>query len=540
MIDSDADRALTFDQILIALRRSWWILAVGLIAGAGVAYAIARTSPKRYTATSSLLFNVSPALAQLSGSTSSPDTSPSQGVQDTNVSLVRLGTKGAPALATARLVGHGLTRSAIAGSLAIAPESDTEIVSVSATSGSPRLARQIANTYTRQFIVDQRRLAKASYRSALAAVDRQLAALPSAQQTGAAGLVLQQRAQSLAAVAQLDDGGIQVAQPATSPTSPSSPDTKLDVVLGVILGLVIALIVVLLRERLDRRIRTPEQLEAIYGRPVIGAIPDDAGVAIRPAIPSGSGWSEAFQRLRTRLRYFDVDRDLRTIVVTSALPGDGKTTVAYNLAVAATRAGTSTLLIEADLRQPDLAARLGLESDPGFASVLVRGCAFEEAIQSMALRVDQRGQLGGLLDVIPAGSVPPPNPSELLESRAMDALLGKARDAYGLVIIDTPALGAVSDAIPLLTRADGVIVVSELRGGRTDVAVGIRDTLAGVGAPVLGVVANRVRRRASPSYGPVDRGDAAAVPLRSMNGHEAAVRAGVAAEAAEASEEGWQ
>ena len=274
---------------------------------------------------------------------------------------------------------------------------------------------------------------------------------------------------------------------------------------------------------------------------MLGVIPDDRAVAVRPAIPDGSGWAASFGRLRARLRYFDVDRELRVIAITSAAPGEGKTTVAYNLAVAATRAGTATLLIEADLRRPVLAGRLGLAADPGLGTVLARGCSTEEAVQGMALRVDGVGHIGGLLDLIPAGSVIPPNPDELLESRAMAALLARAREHYTLVVIDTPALGAVTDALPLLAGADGVLVVGAIGHTRADLGAVVRETLVGIGAPVLGVVANRVRHRSGTGYGPLST---SATPttrpelrLTTLNGDGPAVRAAMAADAAD---ESWQ
>jgi succinoglycan biosynthesis transport protein ExoP len=533
----DTGRLLTLDVLLSALRRSWWILLVCAIVGGGGAYAVARTSSKRYTATASLLFNTSPELQELAGLNASPDASPSQGIEDTNVSLIRLGTLGVPAAETARDVGHGLTRAAIAQSLSISPESDTELVSVASTTTSPTLATQVANTYARQFIASQRRQTRVSYQSALSAINRQLAALPAGQQSSVQRVELQQRAQSLSTLAQLQNSGIQIAQPATIPNSPSSPDTKLYVILGVLVGLALAAALTLLRERLDGRVRSPEELEVIYGEPLLGVIPEDAAIAVRATVATRSASSEAFQRLRGRLRYFNVERELQTIVMTSALPGEGKTTAAYNLAVASVRAGRRTLLVEADLRRPDLASHLGLEADPGLAAVLVRGCAFEEAIRSMALPVDHHGRLSGLLDVIPAGSVSPPNPSELLESRSMNAVLAKARETYELIIIDTPALGVVSDAIPLLAQADGVIVVSDMRAARSDVAHGVRETLAGIAAPLLGVVANRVAQRSRPTYDPPRAHETGPITLQSLNGEGPAIRLKLAAESAEG---GWQ
>jgi succinoglycan biosynthesis transport protein ExoP len=537
MNPSDSDRLLTFDVLANSLRRSWWILILCAIIGGGGAYAAAKTSAKRYTATASLLFNTSPELQEVAGLTASPDTSPSQGVEDTNVSLIRLGMLGVPAIETARLVGHGLTRAAVAQSLSISPESDTELVSVASTATSPALASRIANTYAEQFIASQQRQTRVSYRSALSAIDRQLAALAGGQQSSVQRGVLQQRAQSLGTLAQLQNSGIRIAQPATAPNSPSSPDLKLYVILGVLGGLALAAALTLLRERLDGRVRFPEQLEVAYGEPLLGVIPEDAAIAVRPTIAARSASGEAFQRLRARLRYLNVDRELRTIVMTSALPGDGKTTAAYNLAVASVRAGRTTLLIEADLRRPDLASHLGLEADPGLAAVLVRGCAFEEAIRTMALPADSNGRLSGLLDVIPAGSVSPPNPSELLESRAMNTVLANAREIYELIIIDTPALGVVSDAIPLLAQADGVIVVSDMRTARFDVARGVRGTLEGIAAPVLGVVANRAPRRSRATYEPAQGHERDPLTLQSLNGQGPATRVSVASESAEG---GWQ
>jgi capsular exopolysaccharide synthesis family protein len=159
----------------------------------------------------------------------------------------------------------------------------------------------------------------------------------------------------------------------------------------------------------------------------------------------------AFQLIRAHLRYFNVDRELRTLLVASAAPGDGKTTVARHLAGAAARVGSRVLLLEADLRRPTIAAQLDISSGPGVLDVLIGAVSLSEATQSVDLdlpRVDGSG--GRSLDVLVAGSSLPPNPGELIESHAMESLLEQAKAKYDLVVVDTPPLTAVSDAFPFV------------------------------------------------------------------------------------------
>jgi receptor protein-tyrosine kinase len=163
--------------------------------------------------------------------------------------------------------------------------------------------------------------------------------------------------------------------------------------------------------------------------------------------------------------------------------------------------GARVLLVEADLRRPTIAQQFDISPGPGLADVLIGVAPMNGAVQSVALDGRQAdGAAGRTLDVLVAGATLPPNPGELIESHAMEALLGSAKSAYDLVVIDTPPLTAVSDAFPLLSKVDGVVIVGRVGRNRRDVAQRLHQTLAGAGAPLLGVIANGFKTGRS-SYG---------------------------------------
>jgi capsular exopolysaccharide synthesis family protein len=495
---------LGLEQVLGILRRrvAWILLCFVLLAG--IAYGYSKHQTKQYTATASLVFSNNQLNQQVAGLAAvSSGTQLAQ--QNTNLKLVQLGNM---AERTALLLGQGLTKEKVKEGLSVSAEGESNIVNVAATATSPALAAEIANTYTEVFVKEQQNSNHAYYASALRLVNRQLAALSPKEKAGTAGLALQDRAQSLGTLAELRNSSVQVAQAATVPTSPSSPKTSRNVALGAILGLLLGLGIALLLERLDRRIREPKDLEAVYGLPLLGVVPESTALSRsakdkkngRAALPASE--AEAFHLIRAHLRYFNVDRELRTLMVASAAPGDGKTTVARHLAAAAARMGSRVLLLEADLRRPTIALQLNALSGPGVADVLIGALSLSEATQTIDLdlpRVDGSGGRG--FDVLVAGSSLPPNPGELIESHAMESLLQQAKAKYDLIVVDTPPLTAVSDAFPLLGKVDGVIIVGRVGRNRRDVAQRLHETLTGAGAPLLGVVANGFKSGRLGGYG---------------------------------------
>nr|MBS1901058.1 polysaccharide biosynthesis tyrosine autokinase [Actinomycetota bacterium] len=286
---------------------------------------------------------------------------------------------------------------------------------------------------------------------------------------------------------------------AVLPDSPSSPNTKLALGLGAVIGLAIAIGYGLLRYTLDRRIRSVEQVERETGKPVVGTIPEEKSfTADNRLLPFDGGNSstsenahlfgigEAVRELRTNLQYMDVDNPPRIIVVTSPLPGDGKSTIASNLAVTLASSGQPVVLIDGDLRRPMVDTVFGLPKGAGISDVLAGRATIAEVAQRFG---------NGQLLVVAAGKVPP-NPSEVLGSARMRELLKSiAREA--IVVIDAPPLIPVTDAAVLAHSADGALIVGTVGKTTYEVLGKALGNLERAGARALGIVLNKVPRRGS-------------------------------------------
>ena len=282
---------------------------------------------------------------------------------------------------------------------------------------------------------------------------------------------------------------------AQASTSPVSPQPVRNLALGAILGLLLGLGVAVLRHRLDTRIVSSEAIGEITSAPILGNIFHDAVSAKdepAAALAGTSPWAEAFRVLRTNMQYVEVDTDKLVFAVTSSLPEEGKSTVATNLALALALAKQRVVLVECDLRRPQLARRLGLDDSTGTTTILIGKAGMEDALQLYS-------STG--LHVLVCGHVPP-NPSELLQSVAMEKLLGELRDRFDVVILDAPPLLPVTDAAPLAAEADGALVVVRHGETTTDQLTHSLERLAAVDAKTLGVVINQVPpKKSGAGYG---------------------------------------
>ncbi len=475
-------------------RRRAWLVVFCVVLGAGAAFAYSKAKQKEYTSSAEVYFRNAQLDQEAAGLQVVNNLDP-QSQTDTNL---RLATLPLVAANTSSAVGHEVTPSQVAASVSVNQVGDTDLATVSATSASPRLAATLANAYASQVVANSQRTNSNYYAGAVQALNLQYKALTPAQQRGLQGTDLLDRANSLQILGQLQSSDVRLEQPASIPSSPSSPKVARNTVLGGILGLLLGLGLAFLLNRVDQRIREPGDLEDVYGVPVVGIVPESSAFRI-PQATKGSpigvlppNEAEIFGLLRAHIRYFNVDRELRVVVVVSATPGDGKTTVARNLATATAMVGSRVLLIEADLRRPMVARNFGIDQEPGLSEVLVGAESLESAVQRV--EVASKRDMHAGLDVLVAGGVLPPNPPQVIESQAMESVLQSARNTYDLVIIDTPPLALLPDAFPLVSRADGVLVVSRLGRNRMDVAKRLRETLASANAPVIGVVANGMKR----------------------------------------------
>ena len=490
--------SLTIVQVLqLARRRAPLVLACFVLTTVA-AFLWSKQQQKEYTATASILFRSSTENQQAAGVQVVVPVDP-QAETDTNLKLATL-----PRIAasTAAALGNRMSPGSIRDAISVTPQTDTRLANVAATSRNPQTAAALANTYASEVIKNRQTTEQSYYSNALRVVTSEYDALTLSQRRGTAGASLRDRASSLQILSQLQGNDVQLAQAAGVPLAPSSPKVGRNTAIGAILGLLLGLVLAFLRERFDRRLREPGDIEAIYGVPLVGVVPESPALRDQGAGQSGdsdlpAAEAEVFSLLRAHIHYFNVDRKLRSVLIVSAAPGDGKTTVARNLALAMANVGSRVLFLEADLRRPTASQRFGVARSPGISEILMSQVPVDQAIQSVHF-----GHGGdGRIDVLVAGSVLPPNPASVLESDAMESLIDDVKADHDLVVIDTPPMAALSDAFPLVRLVDGVVIVSRLGRSRSDDAARLRDTLIGVDAPVIGVVANGYRRGPGSPYG---------------------------------------
>jgi capsular exopolysaccharide synthesis family protein len=273
---------------------------------------------------------------------------------------------------------------------------------------------------------------------------------------------------------------------------PVSPRPFRNLAYAGLVGLLAGAGAAVLREVLDTTVKNAEALEGLAAAPVLAAVPFDTGMKSDTLSVSSVGRSaraEALRQLRTNLQYMNVDRPIKTLVVTSAVAGEGKSSTACGLAMLLAEAGYRVLIVDADLRAPRIADYLGLPGDVGLTTVLANQAPVGDAIQ----------QYGDHLWVLPSG-VLPANPSELLCSQQMTDLLRELREQFDTVIVDCPALLPVTDAAVVAAMADGALVLARSRRTTSAQVTAAVKALHSVDARLLGCVLNMVPARGQDAY----------------------------------------
>ncbi|HVR72244.1 MAG TPA: polysaccharide biosynthesis tyrosine autokinase [Vicinamibacteria bacterium] len=307
---------------------------------------------------------------------------------------------------------------------------------------------------------------------------------------------LMSRSKETGLESELTSTNVRIIEKAEAPRAPISPNRTRNYQLGLLIGLGLGIALALLFEHVDNTVKTPEDVKAL-GMPFLGMVPN---VAPRPGQPAAAraantaspeaAVAEAYRVLRTNLIFSAPSEGGRALVLTSANPGEGKTTTTANLAVALALNGAKVLVVEADLRRPALHQHFRTRKTPGLSDLIVSKCQASQAIQSTRFKG---------LQVLPCGYIPP-NPAELLGSGNMREIVAALRSCYDWVLIDTPPILAMADAPVLCPLVDGVIlVVSAEQSPRPAVQRAV-DQVLGVGGKFTGVVLNRVDLRRNSYY----------------------------------------
>lgn len=401
---------MTPQAYFTALRKRWWLIVGLAVALAAAGFGVAKTTTPMYQSTASTYVTLSAAgsvseLAQ--GSTYT------QNLIQSFALLAKTPTVLEPVIDE---LGIDTSPRSMAGWITVSVPLNSYIIEIRAVSPSPHEAADVANG-----VADH--LATA------------VQALSPSTEQGTASVRLETVAQAVPAM------------------HPFAPNTRMQTIVwgvgGAALGVVLALVWALT----DTRLRTEADVADATQLPVLGQAPRDRRLSSRPAAAPKS--SEAFRRLRTNLTFLDAGRKTKAIVVTSPAPGEGKSVSAAALAIALSEVHARVLLIDADLRKPTVALRMGLVAEAGLTSVLIGQASFEDVVQPWG---------DGALDVLTSGPVPP-NPGQLVESDAMATLLIEAEDSYDYVVVDSPPLLPVMDAAVLARLTGGALIV--VRAGKT-------------------------------------------------------------------------
>jgi capsular exopolysaccharide synthesis family protein len=286
-------------------------------------------------------------------------------------------------------------------------------------------------------------------------------------------------------------GTVSVAQEATVPSSPAKPNIKLNTVLAAILGLLVVGSLAVLLEYLDDTVKPEDETEAALGVPMLGVVRKHKPYRGKVVGPSNQEASEAYQALRTNIHFAGVGKKLRSIVITSASPREGKSTTAAGLAVALAQAGSRVILVDADLRRPSVHQIFDMPNTFGLTNLIL----LEAQDPAPALLSSGTPNLS----ILPSGPIPP-NPADLLMSLEMEMLMNSMNEKADYVIYDTPPVLAVTDANIIGGRTDGVLLVGLSGVTRTS---GLRHTiqeLTRTQAKILGIVVNRVRSKPRAYY----------------------------------------
>ncbi|ROS36168.1 polysaccharide biosynthesis tyrosine autokinase [Curtobacterium sp. PhB78] len=439
---------MNYLAVIRALLSGWWIIAGATLIGAGASLVVTTITPPTYQSSTSYYVSVAGVTSATAGEIAQGSTAAQQKIK----SYMQLAASPRVLQGVIDELDLDTTPAALASQVTTSVDTGSVIIKIAVQDDSAKASATIAE-----------RIGKS-----LATVVQQI------EPTGA------DRKPSVT---------LEEVTPASVPTSPIAPRKAADIALGLFGGLAVGAALALLRAAVDTRIRSGEDLDVDV--PVVGDIAFDTDAARQPLIirdEVNSARSEAFRSLRTNIQFLRTS-GAPTIALTSARPSEGKTTTTANLGIALSKSGIRTVIIDADLRRPNVAALMNIEGAAGLTDLLVGRVELEDVLQDWG--VDG-------LAVLPAGTVPP-NPSELIGSEAMSRVLAELASRFDVVLVDTPPVLAVTDSALVSTLVSTTLLVTAANQTKTsDVRLAI-EALSRVGQQVAGVVLTKTKHKASRS-----------------------------------------
>ncbi|MEA2191411.1 MAG: tyrosine-protein kinase [Solirubrobacteraceae bacterium] len=471
---------------LTTLSRWRLVVAICLVTLPTAAYVWSNDKPRVYAAA-----------AQLKVQPSTVDTS-----LINNFTEVFPGT--APALATSREIittavaeeavrkipGEGLNAGLALSRVSVLVSPESGIVTLEARGPSGESAARLANAFATTFVAQRQVKAMRLLDTAINRLIVQREQLSKASPEERAQL--SEKIQTFRALRASQGNNASIIEPAHPSAIAVSPHPIRTTAIAGLIGLLLALLLVRLLTALDHRVRSEEEVERIMGESVITTVPERS-FSSPPGSPAGR---HAFETLRANLMFFAIDKCVSSVLVTSPQMGDGKTTVATNLAVSYAQLGRDVIIVDADLRRPQVATKFGIREGVGLTNVLFGEIDVIDAL--VEVTIDDAS--GGRLRVLSSGQAPP-NPSEMLASSATRRVLAELEEHADVLIIDSPPTTIVSDAIPLLDLVSGVLVVVRLHATDRQRLQRLGTTMRTNEARMLGVALTGVTSRSTQGYG---------------------------------------
>jgi polysaccharide biosynthesis transport protein len=474
------------------LSRQRWVVLLAITVTPLLAFAASQSQQRLYEGSARVLLNEQNSTAAEALNLTAASSAPPDRYAATQAKLARVGAV-ADLAVRAPTLPHRTAATLLANSSVSATPTD-DILKFSVADPAPGVAKRLANAYAKAFTIYRHRLDTAALSAALRDTQRRLDAIVA---SGGGGSALARRVQAT----QRDLEDLQTLQGAASgaqfvgradQASLVQPKTKRNLILAVIVGLALGIALAFVRETLDTRVHSEDELRELLGVPLLGQVPKPA----RPpapgdylatlADPTGAS-SEAFRILKSNLEISQLEHHAGSIAITSASDDDGGSATAANLAVILARSDQRVILADLNLRHPSIARLFGLPERPGLTGAAL-GVPLVDALRTVDVQRDRPRPVAGTLEVLTVGQ-PPPNPGEVLQSSAVAETLEVLEKRCDVLLIVTPPLRAEGYAMTIASHADALILVAGVDRVRREALVETRRVLERCPTFTLGVIA---------------------------------------------------